>query len=157
MDYTKMTKAELIKLVQELDKPMPDVIGLEKDLETAKKSIRIKDNKIVELQNKLENAELNLKTVKQEVRYELEGELKEERNLLLAQIDQARKHIELLKTEYDHLSQGMMEFDYIIRALSDKEHLSNNIIKDFIVLTRSRYLQEQPQEQQKTAEEIKEE
>lgn len=153
MSYTKMTKAELIKLVQELDRPAPDVEGLKKDLEIAKKGIRAKDTIIIELKEKVSLLEANLKTTKDQARVEIRKEFENERKLLREKVEELQSHVEIFKSEYDHVTQGVLEFDGVVSALLEKNKLNEILINTFVSRTRQRYVQETQAEQPKQKEE----
>ena len=153
MSYTKMTKAELIKLVQELDRPTPDVEGLKKDLEIAKKGIRAKDTIIIELKEKVSLLEANLKTTKDQARVEIRKEFENERKLLIEKVEELQSHVEIFKSEYDHVTQGVLEFDGVVSALLEKNKLNEILINTFVSRTRQRYVQETQAEQPKQKEE----
>lgn len=125
MNYEKLTKAELIELLLEAKN---ENVRLEKDLDVAYKGVRIKDKEIIELKDQVEHIKKE-----QEVIYNTEKKVVSEQ-------------VRILQEELQHLSQGLLELDFMSTAFREKNMLDEKIINGFYNITRRKYVQNKQEE-----------
>lgn len=125
MNYEKLTKAELIELLLEAKN---ENVRLEKDLDVAYKGVRIKDKEIIELKDQVEHIKKE-----QEAIYNTEKKVVSEQ-------------VRILQEELQHLSQGLLELDFMSTAFREKNMLDEKIINGFYNITRRKYVQNKQEE-----------